>query len=57
METENNGNGMEMENNENKEGTTDGEWIKNLSKIIQAILYDVSVLGVYGVYIKRKDPK
>ena len=57
MEMENNGNGMEMENNENKEGTTDGEWIKNLSKIIQAILYDVSVLGVYGVYIKRKDPK
>ena len=72
MEIESNrgGNGateMEIENNRSETSGEGGEapsqpndlhpWMKNLSEIVQAILYDANILGIYGIYIQRKDPK
>ncbi|KAK8795451.1 hypothetical protein WA588_004291, partial [Blastocystis sp. NMH] len=58
---------MEIESNQGSTNGEDGEapsqqngvhpWIKNLSEIVQAILYDANTLGIYGIYVHRKDPK
>lgn len=55
-QTENNGEGSST----SKPSTESDDvypWMKNLSEIVQAILYDANILGINGIYIRRHDPK